>query len=198
MNSKKQKPSQGVREQPLTYDDYAAVPDDGQRYELVNGRLELMAPAPSPKHQLIAKEIGSTLDSVCGSDYILLYAPIDVILSDTDIRQPDIVMIHKRRAEFITHRGIEGPPDLVVEVLSTSSVKRDRGSKVKSYARYGIPEYWIVDPINRILEQYILNSDSYELEEVYDGDKVIHSERLPCVAFTMKDIINSLPELPNA
>jgi Uma2 family endonuclease len=96
-----------IREQPLTYDDYAALPEDG-------------------------------------------------ILKSTEVRQPDIVMIHRNRLNIITKRGIEGASDLVVEILSPSSIKRDKVSKLKSYAQYKIPEYWIVDPSNGILEQYIL------------------------------------------
>ncbi|MFC7393097.1 Uma2 family endonuclease [Scopulibacillus cellulosilyticus] len=196
MGAKKQENQ--VKEHSLTYADYAAMPDDGKRYELANGVLELMSPVPAPKHQLIAKILGSQLESTCQNKYILLYAPIDVILSEKEVRQPDIVMIHNSRAEMITKRGIEGAPDLVVEVLSPSSIKRDRGSKLQVYANYGIPEYWIVDPNYPILEQYVLNNDRYELAEVYDEDKSICSENLTCISFTMNDIINSLPELPNA
>ncbi len=82
--------------------------------------------------------------------------PIDVILSPYSVLQPDIALVRKSRGGLLTHRGIEGPPDLVVEILSPSSAERDRGRKMQIYAHYGVPEYWIVDGGRKVLEQYSL------------------------------------------
>lgn len=108
-----------VRESPLTYDDYANLPDDGIRYELASGQLEAMTPAPHPKHQLVIQKLAYVIEESCSTDYIVFLAPVDVILSDTEVRQPDLIMLHRDRfSTLVTNRGIEGPPDLVAEVLS--------------------------------------------------------------------------------
>jgi Uma2 family endonuclease len=186
-----------IREQPLTYDDYAALPDDGMRYELVDGVLEAMTPAPSSMHQLVSFQLQRTIAQSCESDYIILYAPLDVILSPTEVRQPDLVMVHRSRIDIITKRGIEGPPDLVVEILSPYTIKRDRLGKRKTYARYRIPEYWIVDPASASLEQYVLQDRAYDLFDVYTGDEPVRSDHIPCVSFTMNDVMSRIPDLPD-
>ncbi|MFK4996837.1 Uma2 family endonuclease [Bacillus sp. N9] len=112
-----------IKEQTVTYDDYAQMPDDGNRYELVDGTLELMTPAPSPKHQLISFQMQSVLTESCQSEYIIFASPIDLILSNTEVRQPDLVMVHRNKIEIITKRGIEGIPNMVAEILSPHSVK---------------------------------------------------------------------------
>jgi Uma2 family endonuclease len=196
--TKPKKQSDLIKEQNMTYDDYAALPDDGNRYELAEGILELMSPGATARHQIVSSEIQSRLTQTCKLEYLILQAPLDVILSDREVRQPDLIMIHRSRLEIITRRGIEGAPDLVVEILSPYSIRRDKVSKRKSYAKYGIPEYWVIDPPNESLEQYILKGDVYDLAEVYTGNEHVQSERLPCIAFTMQDIMSSIPELPNA
>ncbi len=196
MTSKSDKDKPVIKEHPATYDDYAKMPDDGSRYELANGVLELMSPAPTPKHQVISTQLLTVLSNSCQSMYIIFAAPIDLILSSTEVRQPDIVMVHRSKLGMITHRGIEGIPDLVAEILSPHSVKRDKLSKLFTYARYHIPEYWIVDPANECLEQYILSGDKYELLTIYSKEETIQSDRLPCVSFTMEHIIGAAADLP--
>lgn len=199
--SKRSLDKESVREAPLTYDDYASMPDDGMRYELAAGQLEAMTPAPHPNHQLILSELVQAIKDTCSTDYIIFFAPVDVIFSDIEVRQPDLVMLHRSRLSLLTNRGIEGPPDLVAEVLSPSTIKRDREDKRRSYAKYGVPEYWIIDMNNEHLEQYVLQIDEhkhgYELAEVYNEDDPVRSSKIPCVSFSMKDIMDSLPELPN-
>lgn len=184
-----------VREQPMTYGDYAELPDDGNRYELVEGVLEMMSPSATIKHQMISFQIQKKLSQSCEDEYYILNAPLDVILSPTEVRQPDLVMIHRDRIHIMKNHGIEGAPDLVVEILSPSSIRRDKVSKLKSYAFYAIPEYWIVDPGNSTLEQYVLHEQSYELIEVYDENEIIQSNHIPCVSFSMNEIMNKIPEL---
>lgn len=183
-----------VKEHGLTYDDYAAL-DDGLRYELNDGVLELMSPAPTPAHQLVVMRIEHLLQSSCGSDYIFFVSPIDVILSRHEVRQPDIVAVRHSRSDIITRRGIEGTPDLVVEVLSSGSLKRDRQQKLRAYANYGIPEYWIVAIEHVSLEQYMLKDGVYGAPIVYMNEDAVESDRMSCAQISMADVLRGLPDL---
>ncbi|MCU6711377.1 Uma2 family endonuclease [Paenibacillus sp. J5C_2022] len=185
-----------VREQPFTYDEYAQMPDDGNRYEIASGVLELMSPAPTPKHQVISNQMQTILTNSCQMEYIVFASPIDLILSATEVRQPDLLMVHRNRMEIITRRGIEGIPDLVGEILSPHSAKRDKVQKLAAYAAYRIPEYWIVDSANELLEQYLLANDKYELHNLYSCEEQVQSDRLPCVSFTMGQIVAAAEGLP--
>ncbi len=188
------KPPQ-VREEPVTYEQYAALPDDGYRYELVDQRLELMSPAPSTIHQLFVAALRDVLNGECGRDYLLILSPIDVVFSDRDVRQPDLVVVHRDRMDIVRLRGIFGVPDLVVEVLSPGSFQRDRVEKWATYSKYGVPEYWVADPVNGTLDQYVWSRDQLSLSRVYEADECVSSERLPCVKFTMGGLLRILPKL---
>lgn len=194
---KTKKRDQLIREQPVTYEDYANLPDEGIRYEINDGRLEAMTPGPNAVHQFVVQQIEHRMVQNCSRDFIVLSAPIDLILSETEVRQPDLIMIRRDRLSIITKRGVEGLPDLIVEVLSPFSAKRDRQQKLIAYAKYRIPEYWIVDINNELLEQYLLTDQVYKLFEVYKENEPVHSEQLTCVSFTMREIKESIPELPN-
>lgn len=186
-----------VKESPVTYEMYANMVDDGNRYEISDGVLELMSPSPTFTHQSVSQELLFKLNSSCRNEYIIVSSPIDVILSDTEVRQPDLVMIHRSRMSIISNRGINGAPDLVVEITSEHSRRRDKVAKRIAYAKYGVPEYWIVDLTNFTLEQYVLEGDRYELTEVYAGDDTVHSQTVPCASFSMNGIVQSLPVPPD-
>ena len=148
----------------LTYADYAALPDDGRRYELYEGEIE-MTPAPTTSHQRVLGNLYFLLrqyvqDRHAGEVFV---APIDLILSDVTVVQPDLLVVLNERRHVITERGIEGPTDLVVEILSPTTASRDRGIKMQLYARYRIPHYWLVDPDTQTLEAYQLEEGSYLL-----------------------------------
>jgi Uma2 family endonuclease len=119
-----------------------------------------------------------------------------VIFAPTEARQPDLVMVHRSRASIITRRAIEGSPDLCAEVLSTYSLARDKFRKLKAYAKFGVPEYWIVDPVYGSLDQHVLSGDAYELTYVYSEDEPVRSDRLTCVNFTMNEIMRWAKDLP--
>ena len=184
-----------LREQGLTYDDYAAF-DDGNRYELVDGRMELMSPWPMSVHQLISRELEQELYDSCSERFIILHAPIDLILSNVDVRQPDIVLIRRERfEEVVARRGIVGIPDVVVEIVSPSTLRRDKRDKLRTYAKYGIPEYWIADPDGASLEQYILDGDRYEIMDVYQGEEPIRSPNAPCASLAIGSLIARIPKI---
>jgi len=190
---KKDKDTDKIKEQPVTYDIYAAMPDDGQRYEVIDGVLEMMSPSPTATHQGISVIMSFELVRSCNSDYMIYAAPLDLILSKTNTIQPDLMMIHRSRLHIVTPRGVEGLPDLVVEILSPGSRKRDKVKKMAVYEKHAVPEYWVVDPQARTLEQYQLNDGGqYELCDLFEGDERVHSDKLPCVAFTVKDIFKDV------
>jgi Uma2 family endonuclease len=146
----------------LTYRDYEALPNDGRRYEIHDGELSV-TPAPTPRHQGISRDLFDALWAHVKAHRLgtLYYAPIDVILADTTIVQPDIVYLDNDRLSGITSRGIEGPPTLVIEILSPSTTAIDRHTKRQLYARFGVPHYWIVDPDSRVIEAYALAGAAY-------------------------------------
>ncbi|QTH42459.1 Uma2 family endonuclease [Cohnella sp. LGH] len=186
-----------IKETPVTYDMYADMEDDGRRYEISDGVLELMSPAPTTTHQSFVYELQYKLNESCRNEYIIYSSPIDVILSDTEVRQPDLIMIHRIRMDIIEKRGINGAPDLVVEISSEHSRRRDKVQKRIVYAKYGVPEYWIVDLSNLTLEQYVLDGDRYELIDVYAEDDKISSKAALCASFSMNEIVRSLPVHPD-
>ena len=164
----------------LTYEDYVDLPDDGRRYEILDGELEV-SPAPAPKHQAVSRNLlwivhGHVQERGLGSVY---YAPIDVILTDTSIVQPDLVFIDAARASIVSRRGIEGPPDLAIEILSSWSVRRDRIAKAALYARYGIRHYWVMDPDARTLEIYEADGAQYRSVERHEGHATVRTAVFP-------------------
>ncbi|MCD9021580.1 Uma2 family endonuclease [Cohnella silvisoli] len=185
-----------MKESSVTYEIYANMIDDGNRYEISDGVLELMSPSPSFTHQTLCAELLFKLNSSCRDEFIIVPSPIDVILSDTEVRQPDLAMIHRSRISIISNRGINGAPDLVAEITSEHSRRRDKVKKRIVYAKYNVPEYWIIDLSNFTLEQYVLDGDRYELIEVYAGEETIHSKTVPCASFSMNEIVQSLPVQP--
>jgi Uma2 family endonuclease len=147
-----------------TYEEFARLPDDGNRYEVIAGDL-YVTPAPDTSHQVASARLFLELGSFATREHALglvLFAPVDVLLADGDYLEPDIVFLRKDHEHYRTKRGIEGPPDLVIEILSPSTARQDRGIKRERYAHFGIPEYWIVDTERRRVEVYRLRGDVEE------------------------------------
>jgi Uma2 family endonuclease len=146
----------------LTYSDYAALPDDGRRYELHRGELS-MTPSPGTRHQGAVLALGARLYDHVKSRGLgkVFVAPTDCILSDMTVVQPDVLYVATDRLSIISERGIEGAPTLVVEVLSPSTAKLDRERKLMLYAEHGVPCFWIVDPASGTVEAYQLVGAAY-------------------------------------
>ncbi|MCA9300781.1 MAG: Uma2 family endonuclease [Phycisphaerales bacterium] len=147
----------------FTYEDLRQLPEDRQRYEVIDGDL-LVTPAPTTSHQRASARLVYRLTDRLDEPGIatVLYAPVDVIFSGQDIVQPDIVAVRAENRRFITERGIECAPDLVVEILSPSTSARDRGVKAKLYASYGVREYWLVDLASKRVEVRVLGVGGFE------------------------------------
>ena len=136
-----------------TYAEYARLPDDGKRREIIAGAL-YVTPAPRPVHQEVEHNLVLSLGPFVRAHRLgkLYPGPIDVLFTEGDYLAPDLAFVREDRKAIVTDRGIEGPPDLVVEIVSPSTALRDRTLKRERYARYGVPEYWIVDADRRQVE----------------------------------------------
>jgi Uma2 family endonuclease len=155
----------------LTYADYAALPDDGRRYELHEGELSV-TPAPGVRHQRVSARLFDTLRHHVETRRLgeVLYAPVDCILTDSTVVQPDIVYVSPDLSALISERAIEGAPTLAVEILSPSSERIDRQRKLDLYARHGVPYYWIVDPAARVIVAHVLTAGAYHLAARLAGE----------------------------
>jgi len=183
-----------AKEKKFTYSDYVTWPDD-ERWELIDGEAFDMSPAPSIKHQKIT-----------GNLYILLarhpekkpecfvgVAPVDVVLSEHDVVQPDILIVCDRKK--ITEANIQGAPDLIIEVLSPSTALRDRREKKALYEKYCVKEYILVDPIGQYAEHYVLQQDnSFGNVKFVGPDEVLRLIVMDKVEISLKDVFeDSMP-----
>jgi len=146
----------------LTYHDYLLLPDDGKRYEILDGEL-FVTPSPVPRHQLVVGRFLHHLITYLEVHPIgtVFTAPCDVVLSDTDIVEPDLILILTTSRASITEKNVQGPPDIVLEVLSPGTAARDRDLKRKRYERFEVQEYWLVDPDQNTLEILALKDGTY-------------------------------------
>ncbi len=146
----------------FTYEDYLLFPNDGRRHELIEGE-HFVTPAPKTKHQIVSSNLHQILGPFVRQRRLgrILSAPTDVVLSDLDVVEPDLLFVSTSRLSIITETHIHGAPDLVVEILSESTRKTDEIIKRKLYERYGIPEYWIVDPELETVKLYRMTDQGY-------------------------------------
>ena len=172
----------------FTYDDYLLLPDD-KRYEIVEGEL-LVVPAPNMCHQDILRELATALTAYvrerdAGKIY---FAPCDVVLSPETVVQPDLVFVCSDRLGILTSDNVQGPPDLAVEVLSESTRRRDTEIKRKLFAKYGVREYWIVDPEAQTVEVLIWSEAGYSPGAVYGIAERLSSAVLPGLGLRLSEI----------
>ncbi len=180
----------------LTYADYAATPDD-ERWELIDGVLYRMAPAPNTNHQRALLRLVSAFVlhfSRVGQPGELFFAPTDLILSDGTTVQPDMLFVSEDRRGIIALRGCEGPPDLVVEILSPSNTAHDLETKRELYARFGIPEYLILDSaaetVRALSEPAIRDGvGAYTTETLYGSGDAFTIVAVPGLTIAVADIL---------
>jgi Uma2 family endonuclease len=170
----------------LTYDDYLLIPEDGRRHEIIDGEL-YVTPSPLKKHQIAAGNLHAiiwnyTRQYRSGSVYV---APFDVILSDADVVQPDVFFLSNERRAIATERGVMGAPDLVIEVLSESTRQLDQTLKLKRYGRFGVREYWLVDPETKTVVIHRCGAEG--LEQVPSTDPIT-SPLLPNFRISLAEI----------
>ena len=163
----------------FTYDDYRTAPED-RRYELLDGDL-IVAPAPSLKHQRVLLALAGLLDRFVKEAGLgeVLPAPCDVVLSDTDVVQPDLLFISREREHLVRNGdNVQGAPDLVVEILSPATADRDRGYKRALYAKHGVAEYWLVDPVAETITVHLPDEGSLVATQTRGRGETLRSPTL--------------------
>ena len=173
----------------LTFEDWLQFPNDGRLYEIIKGEL-FVSPPPSVRHQRSARNLLVRLDRFLGDATLgeVLPAPIGVKLTDEVIPEPDLVVVLARHRERVRTQVVEGPPDLVVEILSPGTAARDLGLKLEQYEIAGIPEYWIVDPESECVEVLVLGKGKYGLFERFGRSDVLRSHVLEGLEIPLQDV----------
>ena len=164
----------------LTYDEYVELPEDGKIYEIIGGALHVNS-VPNTRHQKISRKIQFQMmtqleDKGLGE---VFNAPTDLFLDKENIVQPDLIYISRERIEIIEHKYIKGIHDLVIEILSPGSRRRDILIKSSLYAGFGVPGYWLVDPDIDRIEAFCLEGKAYRPEAVFNGKDTLTYSRLP-------------------
>lgn len=177
-----------VQPRKLTYDEYVLTPDDGRRHELIDGE-EYVTPWPNTRHQevvgLLYHRLYQHLEKHGGGRVFI--APYDVVLSDFDVVEPDLIFVSDAHTKIITEANIRGVPTLLVEVVSDS--RMDRRVKRDLYARHGIPEYWVVDPAADWVEVYRLEAGGYGKPEIREPGETLTTELIPGLALDLADLL---------
>jgi Uma2 family endonuclease len=181
--------SPGVK---LTYDDFLLFPDDGKRHELIDGE-HYVTPSPARKHQKIAWNLNGLLWIYLQNHPVgdAFGAPFDVVFSHFDVVEPDLLFVSaERRAKVITDQNVQGAPDLVVEIGSPSTRKRDETIKRLLYERFGVREYWVIDPELDAIKVYRRVGERYErvAELTLEAGDTLTSPLLPALDLPLSKI----------
>jgi Uma2 family endonuclease len=175
----------------LTYDDWALLPEDGLRHELLDGEHYVSA-SPYVRHQVVSMQLAAILAPfvIRHRPGLLLSAPIDVVLSPSDIVVPDFAFVSKEHLDIVTPANIQGAPDLLIEILSPSTKRVDQGVKLARYERFGIQEYWIVDPDRNTVTVYRLEGGRYQTVAVLgaEGEDVLRTPLLPGLEIALSEV----------
>lgn len=176
----------------FTLEDYRHLPEDDRRHEIIGGE-HVVTPAPIPRHQYVVSRFDRVVGTFVDDNGLgrLYTSPIDVILSDTDVVQPDLLFIASGRLEIIGDAAIEGAPDLVVEVLSESTRARDEVYKRRLYERFGVGEYLVADPELRSVKVFRTGDDGLYrrvAELTVEADDELTSPLFPGLAVPLSSL----------
>lgn len=172
----------------FTFEDYLLLPED-RRYEIIAGDL-FMTPSPRPYHQIVSSNLQFRLEVFVRERKLgtVVPAPCDVVLSETDIVQPDLLFVQSSRASIIGEKYISAAPDLVIEILSAGTAQRDQTIKAKLYQRSGVKELWIASPEARTIEVLVLTEVGFRREAIYGfGDRLL-SPLLPGLEIPLAEV----------
>jgi Uma2 family endonuclease len=165
----------------LTYDDFLSLPDDGQRHELIGGD-HYVTPSPVTRHQRISGELFFSLRGYLGAkgSGSVFTAPFDVLLSDHDVVEPDLLVILADQSDILTAQHVRGAPAIVVEILSPGTRRRDETLKRALYERAGVREYWTIDPDQNVVTLYRFESPDAATVALHRGTgEMVTSPLLP-------------------
>ena len=171
----------------VSFADLEKWPDDGRRYELYDGEV-YEVPSPIPLHQIVSAKLHLSLaDYVRDHGGLVLYAPLDIVLTDYDVVQPDLLLFTPERAHLVNPRKVTRvPPDLAIEIVSPSTEGNDRGRKMRLLARHAVREFWLVDPDAETIEIYALDGHEFALAGIASGSEPVRSPLLPELSLTAK------------
>jgi len=174
----------------LTYEDYCRLPNDGKRYEIIEGEL-FVTPSPFRPHQRAVTRLTRHLSTYVEENDLgeVFVAPFDVVFSRFDVVEPDLLYVSKGRHSVLTEKNVQGAPDLVVEVLSPSTAETDRTIKLKLYARYGVQEYWIIDPYGPSAEIYRRQKKGFEPAKTLGDTDSLTSPLFPGFSLPLKHLV---------
>ena len=176
----------------LTYEDYRNAPGD-ERCELLDGDLVMVA-APNLKHQELQFRLGRELGNFIVERSLgkLFFAPCDVVLSDTDVVQPDLLFVSLEREHLLSGgENVQGAPDLVIEILSPATAERDRGYKRELYGRHGVAEYWLVDPMAETVSVHRQRAGMLTVARTFSRKQTLRSPLLPGLQLHLEDVFAS-------
>ena len=181
----------GPKQGQWTYKDYACIPEDGHRYEVVNGIL-YMSPAPSMGHQRIVGRIFYYLMTHVDLPGLgqVYQAPTDVELSPGDVVQPDAFVVLNPHLDRVTPSRLIGAPDLVVEVASPSTARHDLSEKLYAYARAEVPEYWVINPDAQTIEVLVWDNWLYRSLGLFSGHIMLPSQVVPDFPVSVKQLFS--------
>lgn len=176
-----------------TYDDLLALPDDGKRYEIIEGVLYEMPAANTDHAGIITNLMVYFFGPLMRAMGVRVFtAPVDTFLRDGNPVQPDLMVLLPEQRDLITKRGIEGPPALIVGVLSPGNPEHDRITKRALYARAGVREYWVVSPEAATIEILVLDDDRYAVHARVGGDEPLTSPTLPALTGIAAQVFDGL------
>jgi Uma2 family endonuclease len=175
----------------LTYDDFVHFPDDGMCHELIDGE-HYVTPSPNPKHQRIVLNLSALIWNFLKQNRIgeVFGSPLDVVFSDFDVVEPDLLFVSRERARVVTDKNVQGAPDLVVEVGSPATRRRDEKTKLQLYERFGVQEYWVVDPDLDAIKVYRLVEGRYQraAELTLAAHDVLSTPLMPGLELSLAEI----------
>jgi Uma2 family endonuclease len=177
----------------LTYDDFVLFPDDGNRHELIDGE-HYVTPSPNTRHQQISADLLAMIWTYLEVHPIgrVFHAPYDVVFSNFDVVEPDLLYVsNERAAEVVTEQHVRGVPDIVVEIASTGTRKRDETIKRHLYERAGVSEYWIVDPETDVVRIYRPSTERFNraIELSREASEVLTTPLLPGLALPLTRLL---------
>ena len=175
------------RSKEWTVDDFLQLEESNLPCELINGEL-FMSPAPTLTHQVVLSNLNDIVKTYARkSGGMAMFSPVDVYLDKKNVFQPDLLYVAKENLGIISEKGLDAAPDLAVEIISPSNAFKDRNQKRRLYQKFGVKEYWIIDPGNKTIEIYDFSTDETPILYLVEEGTVV-SKLLPGLSFSFADL----------